>query len=61
MAQWVKNQTLVDQVAAETCVGSLARSSELKDPVLPQLQLKSQLWVGFNPWPGNFCMTWVWP
>ena len=20
-----------------------------------------QLWLGFNPWPGNFLMLWVWP
>ena len=21
----------------------------------------SPLWLGFNPWPGNFCMPWAWP
>ena len=26
-----------------------------KDPVL------SLLWLGFNPWSGNFYMLWVWP
>ena len=25
----------------------------VKDPVLP-LQLRSQLWLGSDPWPGNF-------
>ena len=20
-----------------------------------------QLWQGFSPWPGNFCIPWVWP
>ena len=27
----------------------------VKDPVL------SLLWPGFDPWPGNFCMSWGWP
>ena len=25
----------------------------VKDPALPQLWLRSQLWLGFDPWPGN--------
>ena len=55
MAQWVKNPTAVAQVTAEAWVRSLAQCSELKDPVLPQLQL------GFFPWPGNFHMPQVQP
>ena len=27
--------------------------AQLKEPVLPQLQLRSQLWLGFDPWPRN--------
>ena len=27
--------------------------------LLPWLWL--QLWHGFNPWTGNFCLPWVWP
>ena len=27
----------------------------VKDPAL------SLLWRGFDPWPGNFLMPWVWP
>ena len=27
----------------------------IKDLVL------SLLWLGFDPWPGNFCMPWMWP
>ena len=27
----------------------------IKDPAL------SLLWLGFDPWPWNFCMVWVWP
>ena len=27
----------------------------VKNPAL------SLLWLGFQPWPGNFCMTWAWP
>ena len=26
----------------------------VKDPVLPQLWLRSQLWLRYDPWPGNF-------
>ena len=25
------------------------------------LALNKLLWHGFDPWPGNFCITWVWP
>ena len=28
---------------------------QVKDPAL------SLLWPGFNPWPGNFHVPWVWP
>jgi len=44
-------------VAAEMCVQSLAWCSVLKDVALPQLQCRSQLWLGFNPWLWNFQMT----
>ena len=27
----------------------------IKDPVL------SLLWLGFDPWPRNFCILWAWP
>ena len=34
--------------------GSLqAQAQRVKDPALPQLQLRSQLWLGSDPWPGN--------
>ena len=33
---------------------------EVKDIALPQLCSRSQLWLGFDTWPGNFHMTWVW-
>ena len=32
-----------------------------KDPVLPQLWRRSQLWSGFDPWPRNFRMLRVQP
>ena len=28
----------------------------VKDPALPQLWCRLQLWLGFSPWPGNFHM-----
>lgn len=49
MAQWVKNPTAMAGVQFQ------ARCSRLKDPTLPQL------WFGFNPWPENFRVPWVWP
>ena len=30
-------------------------AQQLKDLAL------SLLWHGFDPWPGNFCVPWVWP
>ena len=31
-----------------------------KDLALPQLWHRSQVWLEFDPWPGNFHMLWVW-
>ena len=63
MVQWVKNPTLVNMVAVEAQVRSLAQSSGLKDPAVavPQLRLRLQLGLRFNPWPGNFHMLQVQP
>ena len=33
----------------------------VKDLELSLLWLGSLLWHGFNPWPRNFYMLWVWP
>ena len=33
----------------------------VKDLVLPWLWHRSQLWLGFSLWPGNFHMLWLWP
>ena len=49
VAQWVKNPTVAAQVTAEVQVQPLAQHSGLKDPVLLQLQSRSQLWLGFSP------------
>ena len=56
-----KNPTAAAGVAVEVRVHSPAQHSGLKDPALPQLQRGSQLWLRFDPWPGNFPMPWVWP
>ena len=61
MAQWVKNLIAAAQVAVEGQVRYLAPCSGLKDLVLLQLWCRLQLWLGFGPWPGNFCMQWVRP
>ena len=59
MAQWAKNPTAVAWLAA-MWVRSLAQCSGLKDPVLLQLQLGSQLQVRFMSW-SSFYMPWVQP
>ena len=59
VAQWVKNQTAGDQVAAKMQVRSPAQHSRLKDLVLPQLWHNYQMQLGFNDWPGNFHLQWV--
>ena len=61
VAQWVKNLTAVALVAGEAQVWSSAWLSGLKDPALPQLWLRSQLQLRFNPRPRNFHMLWVQP
>ena len=51
MAQWVKDPTAAAQVAEGVKVRSPAHRRRLKDPVLPQLQHRSHLQLGFNPKP----------
>ena len=36
-------------------------AQQVKDLALSLLQLGLQLWCGFDPWPRNFHMWWVWP
>ena len=33
-------------------------AQRVKDPALPQLWRRLQLWCGFDPWPGNLHMPW---
>ena len=54
MVQWVKNLAAVAWVTVEAQVQYLARCSELKDLILPQLCHTSELSLRFNPWPRNF-------
>ena len=55
LAQWVKNLTAAAQVTlkhwSDTQPGTV-------DPVLPQMQHRSQLQLRSHPWPGNFHMPW---
>ena len=61
VAKWVKNLTAGLQFTVEVRVQSLAQDSGLKDLLLPQLQCKSQLWLRFHLWLGNFHILWVQP
>ena len=57
MVQWVKNPTTATWVTAEVEVWSLAWHRELRDLALLQLWHRSELWLGFNPWPRTFHMS----
>ena len=57
VVQWVKNLTAAAQVTVDARVQSQAQHTRLKGPALLQLQLRSQLRLGFSPWPGNFHMS----
>ena len=46
---------------SETQLGSSLVVQQVKDPVLSLLWLVSPLWHGFDPWPRNFHILWVWP
>ena len=59
VVQWVKNLTAVSRVPVEVQAQTLARSSGLKDLLLLQLLHRSQLWLRFHPWLGNFSTLWV--
>ena len=56
MVPWVKNLTTAAWVTAEPQVHFPAWSSGLKDVALLQLWHRSQLWLRFDSWPGNFHM-----
>ena len=51
-----KNQTDIRQVTGKTYKNLMKWHSVLEDLALPQLQHRSQLWLGLSPWPGNFQM-----
>ena len=61
MSQCVKNLAEAAWVTAEVQVQSLAQHSGLKDPALLLVWYRSQLQLGFSPWPGNFLVLQVWP
>ena len=56
MAQWVNN--LACLCGGAGLIPSLVQW--VKNLALPQLWHRSQLWLKFDPWPGNFHMLW-WP
>ena len=62
VGQWVKDPVLSLQQLGSLQTGgfdSLAQRSGLKGLVLLKLWCRSQLQLGFHPWPGNFHMLWV--
>lgn len=60
MAQWIKTLTAGVWVAAGVQVPFLASRRGLKDIALLQPWRRSQLCVGFDPWPRNDPMPGVW-
>ena len=63
MVQWVK-----DLVLSLWWLELLLRQEFDPQPdtvsqglALLHLWYGSQMWLGFNPWPRNFHMPWVWP
>ena len=58
MAQWVKNPT----ASSSGCYGGTGSIPGpvlwVKDLALLQLSGRLQLWLGVNPWPGNFFFFW---
>ena len=55
-----RQPTAAAWVTVEVRVQSPAWRSGLKDPVLPQLWCRLQMWPGFNPWPRNLHVLQVW-
>ena len=54
--QWVNDPACFSGVA-----GSIPGPVQwVRDPLLRQLWYRSQLRLGFDPWPGNFHMPQVW-
>ena len=48
---WIKRRILQKFLVAQ----------QVKDLGSPLLCLGWLLCLGFDPWPGNFCMLWAWP
>ena len=48
------NQTALNWVSVEAWVRFATWSSGLKNVALLQLWHRSQLWLEYHPWPGNF-------
>ena len=64
MARWGKDLVLSLQQLGELLRYGLDPpnlAQRVKDPVLLKLWRRSQLWLGLDPWPGNFRMPWVHP
>ena len=58
VVQWVKNLTAETQSAE---VPAPSPAQWVKDPTLPQLWCRLQLWLRFRARLGNFLMQWVQP
>ena len=57
----MKNVNMYGQKERGGGEGSFLMAQQVKDLALSLLQLGSLLWYSIDPWPMNFCMTWVQP
>ena len=58
MAQWFNDLACCGTVVAGPVPGLLR---QIKDLALLQQWRKPQMQLGFDPWPGNFHILWIWP
>ena len=57
MPFWIREDVRIGLIKSSP--GSSLVAQEAKDPRLSLLWLWLLLWLGFNPWPRNLCVSWA--